>query len=429
MLKKTIITVSAFAIMLTACGGNDGGDKAAPTDGKDKELKPVTLRMLQDGATVTDEEFEKMIAAPVRAKYPHIAVEMIKNTKGDNGLSDLIGSGSFPDFTLTTYPRIRVHRNLQVAYDLTDYIASSKMNIGKFDPASIEISKVYGGGKLYALPFSLNFVATFYNKELFDKFGVEYPKQGMTWEDAIRLANRFSRTAEGVQYKGLMLPGIGDLRTQLSLPYVDANTNKALINSDGMKRMFELIKTVNGIPGNKGATLDDFIKTQTLAMVASYDARIAALENLQGTPSEFNWDITQYPSFPDRPNTSVISSGHFLIVSALSNQKEEAFQVVSLLTSEENQLLITEHGRFTSLNNDSIKNKYGVNSKSLQGKNVKAVFLSKFAFPHVPTEFDSLASPHLNTAVKEVIDGVLDINSSLRKAEDATNRDIEAAKK
>src|SRR5690606_8011575 len=101
--------------------------------------------------------------------------------------------------------------------------------------------------------------------------------------------------------------------------------------------VFEVVHAINDIPGNKGANLNNFLKDKILAMVPSYDARIAALELLYGTPEDFNWDITQFPSFPERPNTSLDSTGHFLMVSSLSKHKEEAFQVIDLLTSVENQ--------------------------------------------------------------------------------------------
>lgn len=425
--KSAAFSASLIAMLLTACG-ETGVDRPPQATGPDKEPEPVALVMLQDGATITDEEFNTMIAAPVHAKYPHMTVRMVRNAKGNDGIGDLIAGGDFPDFIFTTYPQIKVHKEMGTAADLTELIKSSGMDIGKFDPAAMETARVYSGGNsLYAIPFSLNFLALFYNKDLFDRFGVEYPKDGATWDEVIRLANRFSRTEGGVSYKGLLIPGAFDLSTQLSLPYVNAQTKKAAVNTDGWKRIFQLIKTVSDIPGNKGANLDDFLVKQSLAMVASYDARIAALEKLHGTPGQFNWDITQFPSYPDRPNTSLASSGHFLMVSALSKHKDEAFRAIYLLTGEENQNLITEHGRFTSLNNQGIKNKYGVNTKSLQGKNIKAVFQSAFAPPYQPTAYDKFVPPRINAAVKSVVEGQIDINSAIRQAEEEINLDIAAA--
>lgn len=431
MIKKSAAICAGLALIFATACNNGGGGSDTQAKPADKPPEPVQLVMLQDVAALTDDEFANFIAAPVHAKYPHITVTMVRNTKGKDGLSNMISSGEFPDFIFTTYPQIKVNRELGTAQDLNEWINKYKVDINKFDPAAIQTSKVYGDSDhLFALPFSLNFLALFYNKDLFDKFGVSYPKEGMTWDELVQLSRSFGRTMENVQYRGLgAIPGAGDLSTQLSLPYVNPTTNKAEITTDGWKRILQLIKSVNEVPGNKGAILDHFLKDQTLAMVASYDARFAALEKLQGTPNQFNWDITQFPSHPDRPNTSLASSGHFLLVSSLSKHKEEAFQAIEVLIGEQVQKLITENGRFTSLKDETIKGLFGKNMKSMAGKNIKAVFKSSFAPPFAPTKFDSLATPRINDAVKKVINGETDVNTALREAEEAANKDIAAQPK
>lgn len=451
MLRSSLGFFLSFMMLLvivTACGGGGSGKEgtgnntpppAENVDTKPQEKEPpappkppdpIKLMMLQDGATITDEEFANLIAAPVKAKFPHITVEMHRNTTGNAGLQNLIAGNEFPDFMFTTYPQIKAHRLLDTPLNLTSMVKKYNVDLNKFDPAAMQTSRVYGGSsdQVYAIPFSLNFLALFYSVDLFDRFGIDYPTAGMTWEEVLNVGRNFARTVDGVSYRALLVPGIFDLVTQLSLPRVDAATNKAAINSDGWKRVFELFKAVKDIPGNKDSGINHFVKDKTLAMMASYDVRIAALELLHGTPDDFNWDITQFPSYHDKPDTSLASSGHFLMVSTLTKYQEEAFQVIDLLTSTENQILITEHGRFTSLNDQKIKDMYGVNMKSLQGKNVKAVFESAFAPPYTPTEFDAIAIPPISEINKLIIDGEMDINSALRLGEDEVNKAIEAEK-
>ncbi|MFC3770051.1 ABC transporter substrate-binding protein [Paenibacillus sp. GCM10012303] len=423
----------ATVMLVSACGGSASGNTAGQTETPEgitnvpeKPKENITLKMLQDGATISDEEFANLIAAPVKAKFPHITVEMVRLGKGEASIESMLARGDFPDFMFTTYPRIKAHRDLGTALDLSALIQTHKLDMNRFDAAALETSRVYGDGKYYGIPFSLNFLAFFYNKDLFDQFGVSYPKEGMTWEETIAVARSFSRTVGGVTFKGIMLPGITDLSTQLTLPRVDLKTNKAMIASDGWRRVFDVIKAANEIPGNQNQVLDDFLVNQTLAMLPSYDARFAALEKLHGTPNNFNWDITQFPSFKEYPNRSLASSGHFLLVSASTKKKDEAFEVIKLLTSNEIQNLITEHGRFTSLRDEATRNRYGVNMKSMQGKNISVVFKSAFAPPFTPTPYDSIASKYLNEAVKKMNAGQSDINTIMREAEELTNRDIEA---
>jgi len=434
MFKKTtgsLVAATVLGLSLAACGGTaEKGASSAPNNEATmppKQAEPVKLVMLQDGATITDDEFKNLIAAPIHAKYPNITVEMRRNTAGDKGIQDLIAGGDFPDFIFTTYPRITLHRDLGTSHDLTELVKAHNMDLGKFDPAAMETSRVYGGkNKLYAVPFSLNFFALFYNKDLFDTFGVPYPTDGMTWDDVYEVARKFSRVVDGVQYRGVHLPGLLDMSTQLTLPYVNQMTGKANVETDGWKRLFAMVKKFNDIPGSKGGTVNHFLKDQTVAMSPGYDVRITSLEALNNTPQQFNWDLVQFPSYPDLPNVAGASSGHFLMLSALSKHKEEAFQAIDLLTGAETQKLITNNGRFTSLNDQALKEMYGNNIKSLQGKNTKGVFKSKFAPPYAPSKNDPLVQPHLNTAMTKVINDETDINSALRDAGEAANRDIAA---
>lgn len=428
--KSAMIAFGALAMVVSACGGGgtgtgqSGGDNGAAAPEKPKE--PITLRMLQDGATISDEEFANLIAAPVKQKFPHITVEMVRRGKGETSVESMLASGSFPDFLFAVYPRITEHRGLGTVQDMTELIQTQKLDLNRYDAAALETSRVYGDGKIYAIPFSLNFLAFFYNKDLFDQFGVSYPKEGITWDETITLARSFSRTVAGVSYKGVMLPGITDLSTQLVLPRVDPATKKAAIGSDGWRKVFDLIKAANDIPGNQSPVLNDFLVNQTLAMLPSYDARFAALEKIYGTADDFKWDITQFPSFAGHPNRSLASSGHFLMMSSLTKHKEEVLEVIKLLTSDEVQNLITEHGRFTSLKSEAIRNRYGVNMKSMQGKNISVVFKSEFAPPFTPTPYDAFVNTQLNEAVKKLVAGAADVNTLIREAEEAANKNIEA---
>lgn len=433
-----LASITAAVAVLSACGQN-GASPSGSADPSSPQLPaeskappaPIKLLMLQDGATITKEEFQTLIAEPVSAKYPHITIELAVNGKGDEGVQQLLASGTFPDLIFGTYPRITSHRELQTVENLNPMIARNKLDLQRFDPGAIATARAYSGtGSLYALPFSLNFTATFYNKEIFDKFGQPYPKEGMTWEDALDVAKSVSRTSDGVQYRGAFIQGIGDVSSQLSLSLIDPATGKANIASqEGWKSLFGLYKAFNDLPGNKDAhtatTLQNgFLKEQNVAMAISYDARFAALEKLYGTPQDFAWDVTQFPSFKEKPNVTVASSGHFLMLSSLGKHKEEAFRVIELLGSPEVQRKITDFGRYTALQDPAIKEMYGHTMKSMQGKNIKAVFKSRFADPVPPHPNNDLTMPAINAALTRVVNNEVDMNTGLRQAEDAINKAI-----
>jgi multiple sugar transport system substrate-binding protein len=69
-------------------------------------------------------------------------------------------------------------------------------------PTTIDIQKGFADGGTYGMPVSTTSGALFHNKDLFDKFGVPYPKDGMTWDVLYELAKKMTRNEGGVQYKG-----------------------------------------------------------------------------------------------------------------------------------------------------------------------------------------------------------------------------------
>jgi multiple sugar transport system substrate-binding protein len=104
----------------------------------------------------------------------------------------------------------------------------------------LESLRKSGGGKLYALPISILTQVMYYNKGIFDKFGVPYPKDGMTWDKTLELAKKLDREEQGQQYFGFAASPSHILgNNQLSLPYVDIQTEKPTFLNDGWKRLID----------------------------------------------------------------------------------------------------------------------------------------------------------------------------------------------
>ena len=57
--------------------------------------------------------------------------------------------------------------------------------------AMAEHMKNGSGGALYAIPLDFESRVLYYNKDLFDRFGVAHPQEGIRWSDALALAERF----------------------------------------------------------------------------------------------------------------------------------------------------------------------------------------------------------------------------------------------
>jgi len=115
-------------------------------------------------------------------------------------------------------------------------------------------------------------------------------------------------------------------------------------------------------------------------------------------------------------------------VTAQSKHKEQAFQVITAVLSDEVQTEIAKNGRFPVLTGKTVEDVFGSNLPYAQGKHLKAAFLSKPAKALPVSKYDSFAEGHMASLIEPVVKGEKDINSILREAEEAINKHIEANK-
>src|SRR5690625_1996906 len=102
-------------------------------------------------------------------------------------------------------------------------------------------------------PVNIDNSAMLYNKDIFDLMGVDYPEDGMTWDEVIDLAKEVTREVDGVQYRGLATMPATFFLTQLSLYYVDPETEEPVVNRSEWKQGFETLKEIHTIQGNENA--------------------------------------------------------------------------------------------------------------------------------------------------------------------------------
>lgn len=436
--KRIWIAAMLAAIALTSAGcgggstagsttGGNAADTGSKAEAQQANTDPVKLVLYQRNANISDEEFKILIAEPVKKKYPYIDIEIVHADK-EKTPENLVASGNVPDLVFTNGPGVRAFAELDAAQDLSELIKVNRFDLSRFEPNVIDTIKALNDqGKFLAVPFSINFTALFYNKDIFDKFGVPYPKDGLTWEEVTELAKQLTRKDNGQQYYGLNQAGIALKASQLSLKSYDPGTKKAVLATDGWVRAFSAQQAIAGIPGNTPA---DNIKTfqvdQTLAMSAAKGARIGELEDLYNQGKTLNWDMVSFPTFKEAPKTDAEAATHMLMVTSTSKHKDAAFKVLQVVTEDANQAEMNKRGRLTALKDPKIKENFGASLNSLKGKNIQAVFYNTPAANRYSDKFSEIASAQAVAAMGKVVSGETDINTALRQAEDEANKLIEA---
>lgn len=411
--------------------GSPAGGGEAPTFKKLGD-EPLTLTFYSSGPTFTDIEFETMIAGPIHAKYPNVTIERIlpaASTTPEEVLSTHV-----PDILFTSVSQRLVRTG--AFEDLRELIERHHFDESRLKPIAYNYIKEVTRGKgdqIYALPFNVNQHIMYYNKEIFDKFGVPYPtSEQMTWDEAVELGKRLTRTDGGVHYIGLVADNLTGLAKSYALPYLDRATGKAAIDSPQWVRIFELQKKIFETPGYVAPdgtwnwTRDHFMKDQNIAMRVSWLANmVGPLEELRQQGVEFEWDIAPAPNFEDQLGKTREAQIHSISINSQSKHKDEAFQVLAEILSDDIQRIIARNGRVPSVINPELEKEYGADIPVLQGKNVQNVFVGEPMQEHYQHPYESEISARLREAAEDLAVGGLDVNSAIRKATEAINKDVE----
>ncbi|CAG7615592.1 ABC transporter substrate-binding protein [Paenibacillus allorhizosphaerae] len=429
---RVALFLAGLSIVLVAGCSTD--EKTGKTDTPKAETvssEPLTLSFLQTSAKMTDDEFKMWVADPVKKKYPNITLNLVREDNPDK-LAELISIGNLPDIIYAGPVTAAKIVELEAAQDLNDAVKKNNVDLGKFDPAGIDIAKqLADGGKLFALPLGFNFSVLYYNKEIFDRFAVPYPKDGMMWDEAIELAKKLTRMDGGIQYKGIAIDGnINRLGEQLGLPMVDAKTNKSALQTEAWKTVFDTYRKIGQIPDNwleNPQRIPAFQKDRNLAMLAGLSARLGEFEQMVGQGQAMNWDMATLPTFPQAPKNAFGGGIFYLMMSSKSKHQTEAFQVLKLLTDDESQTMLSKQGRRSSLKDPKYSQVFGEDLKSLKGKNKEAIFKTALAPQPPTTKFDDAAFKELVAGGNQVAkEPGADVNTVIRQTDEKINKAIES---
>ncbi|GAA3408859.1 ABC transporter substrate-binding protein [Paenibacillus hodogayensis] len=450
MKKKLVLTVNAvLAVSLLAACGKDGGDAGAPAAGgaagnaeqkasfKKLGEEPLKLTFFSTSGTFPDVEFNTLIAAPIKAKYPNVTIERI--SPAAQTTNEEVLSTYTPDII---YSSSSSHQRIirTGAYeDLRGLIKLHKFDESRIKPILYDYIKEITKGKgdaIIAIPFNANQHVLYYNKDIFDKFGVPYPtNKQQTWDEVLDMARKLTRTDNGKRYVGLSVDNLTGLAKGLGLPYVDRTTGKAALDTPEWRRIFELNKKIFEIPGyvapdkkwNYGR--EEFYKDQTIGIRVTWLANmVGPMEELRQQGVEFNWDIAPAPNFADQLGKTREAQIHSLSVNSKSKHKDEAFQVIAEILSDDGQKILARNGRVPAVINPALEKEYGLDIPVLKGKTVQNVFVGSPLQEHYVHPYELEITSKLTDAGADLAINGLDVNATIRKASEAINKEVETLK-
>ena len=188
MKKIAALGMSAVMVagMMAGCGSNsDSSSSDSKGSSKSGDKVELTLGIWDENQR---DAMQKMIDA-YEAENDNVSISIqLTPYKGGEYWTKLeasAGGGTAPDVFWLNVLHLDSYVEGGILDDLSDAIASSDIKDNFSDTL---VNNYVRDGKNYAVPKDFDTNALWYNKDLFDQAGVEYPTDDMTYDDLVALA-------------------------------------------------------------------------------------------------------------------------------------------------------------------------------------------------------------------------------------------------
>ena len=313
------------------------------------------------------------ILAEFKAQNPDIKIEFMHIPQNYfQKIHLLLASNMAPDVIFINNLYLPVYADF--LEDLSDWDKKENFYKKSLDTLSYN-------GKLLAIPRDVSNMVVFYNKSLFDKYGIPYPRKDWTFDDLLRISLEFKKYGIfGISFESsnifylpyLMSNGGGILSDDLTTIIIDTPQSKNAINFYS-----DLRNKYNVAPKKSqsaSATMAQMFLQEKLAMQVSGRWLVPKYRE----SANFNWDVINFPNGTKGSIVPMDASGWAIYKK--SNNKENAVKLIKFLSSKENITKFTKSGLIVPARVDV------ANSKDfLQGKPNSACVFLDVIFTSKPT--------------------------------------------
>jgi len=359
MLKKQYFLVVTLALLLamlvSACtvpvpppssapaDTSTGSEATTDDDAADTEAEgedgPVTITWGMWGSPA-EIATHQAVADAFMEEHPEIQIEITSEPWADyfTKMQTLWASGDasqIPDVLFLT--PIVPYAAQGVLENLDPYIEQAGYDLEDFWPGLLEYASYEGS--VYGFPRDMSAEVLYYNKDVFDEAGVEYPTDDWTWDDLRTAAEALTvRDGEQITRYGLAMEGgkyqlwVGQNRGA----YFDDLSNPSVCTLDAP----EAVEAIDFFAGmmNDGIAMRDANLSQAGGDAAVFASGQAAMiiQNAsrvsQFNQADLNYDIAAVP-IPEGGQRSASAAGAAWTMSAGSDNKDEAWTFLSWLQS------------------------------------------------------------------------------------------------
>jgi multiple sugar transport system substrate-binding protein len=438
MKKRTVTAMcSALSIALLAgCGGGNKGD--ATPDGNKGEAKQPKERIqisITTPAAHAESVFNERFGNALRSKFPEYDIRYTTNDTVK--FAQLVATNTEVDLVYAAIlDFINNPVKLGISYNMRDLFPKYGIDPNRVGMNWVEGLSEAWEGNVYGLPILLETQSLFYNKDLFDQFGVPYLQDDMTWDDVFTINKKMTRTYQDRQYVGISY-GVAQhfSLNSLSLPYYNMKDDRTTLTDQAVKwkTLYETIALlptqaagyVDKIKALKGQIPTDtsFKKDRDAAMFAGLTLTAIGSPEME----EMNWDMVSYPTYAAAPKTGAQANLLLFGVTNMSKHKDEAMKILAYLYSDEFQTITSRAGNTPAVVNDARIAAFAQDTY-FKDRNVKSVFHAPFAALAPRGKYDSTIAAMYRKYINKLAVGEMDMNTMMRTVEEEVNNAVQATK-
>mgnify|MGYP004664755655 FL=1 len=452
-LLSLLLTAAMAASVLAGCGSSSkeapaaetaAEEEAAPAEeateettqepeAEEAEAEAITLKWAIWDKDITP--YWNALKDAYEAANQNVTIEMVDLGSTDYMTvlaTELSGSGS--DFDVVTIKDVPGYATLvskNTLEPLDSYISDAGIDVSQYGGVDKQITV---DGSLYELPFRNDFWVLFYNKDIFDAAGVEYPTNDMTFEEYDALARQVADPTFGAQVYGTHYH---TWRSAVQLFGVLDGKHSILDGEyDFFKPYYEMVlgQEDDQICRNyadlsaEGLHYSAAFSGGDVAMMNMGSWFISTMiANLQSGEYDSslcgNWGMVKYPHAEGVEAGSTLGTITGLSVTSVSEQKQAAFDFVAWVSGAEGAKVMAETGNFPALMNDEVAgiisglDGFPTDDASKEALNVSNLYLEVPYAENVSAINDILDTYHKSIMNREISidDGIAAMNEEVGK--------------
>lgn len=294
----------------------------------------------------------QQIADEFQAANPNISVKMDVSEWDSywTKLDTLFAGGTPPDVFAMDAPMFLDWQSRGVLLNLQPYIDATPGFLDGFYEQPLSGYKLPEG--YYGMPRDFQTIVMYYNKDMFDAAGVEYLKEGWTWEDLREMAKMLTVDKDGDgktdQYGYScdlwdMELCWGEAIWAYGGDVINADYTKTLIGEPKAREAWELFYDMMFVDKSMPDTIAageygyDLFQAGVVALWPHGHWSMPGYKDV-----EFQWDVAPMPAGPAGQATSVNSAG--FVIAKDSKNPDAAWEFVKFALSQTGQTRLTELG-------------------------------------------------------------------------------------